>query len=213
MPRMPAPLQTIHAQVAQPFYAALGVTMSRWQHVETGLFVVAHALMATTYEVTSTVFFLIRSADTKLALVDKLCHRTLPAKVCETNWRPLRKAVNSYVEYRNGLAHFELNFLTDARTMVETSVPVILSPHHLDVGAVVDGQVRAVSYENLIEAGKEFLDGTRRLIQFGAAHIPHWRRQVKLLPSNLQRALVSLENELIEPELPPPPRQPRGRPK
>jgi hypothetical protein len=189
---------TIHDRIAEPFYAALGRTLSNWQHVETGLFVIAHCLMETKFDVSSTIFFQIRSAESKLAGVDKLCQRVLSAEDYKRKWIPLFKDTQSYVKYRNGLAHFEISFLTDAGAMTKTAVPVVLTPHHLDTGAIRNGSTRAIDYENLLNAGSEFKNGFRRLIHFGAQNVPQWAQQIALLPPGLRQVIAIVEIEPVK---------------
>ena len=68
--------ETIEATIA-PFYHAIGRATARWQHVEAGLFVLAHAIMQTDYKYSSVVFLHIQSAASKVKLVDRLCPRSL----------------------------------------------------------------------------------------------------------------------------------------
>ena len=60
--------RNIEATIA-PFYHAIGRATARWQHVEAGLFVLAHAIMQTDYKYSSVVFLHIQSADSKVKLV------------------------------------------------------------------------------------------------------------------------------------------------
>ena len=54
--------ETIEATIA-PFYHAIGRATARWQHVEAGLFVLAHAIMQTDYKYSSVVFLHIQNTD------------------------------------------------------------------------------------------------------------------------------------------------------
>jgi hypothetical protein len=59
--------ETLETIIA-PFYRAVGKASARWQRVEAGLFILAHAIMQTDYQYSSIVFFHIRSADSKAPL-------------------------------------------------------------------------------------------------------------------------------------------------
>ena len=122
----------LHALTAE-FQAKLGRALTRWQYVETGLFVLAHALMETRYEVSSTVFFHIKSAENKLSLVDKLCRLNLSQQVWQGEWRDLRKELSAHIDIRNALAHFEVMFVDRPVSTGGTWIELGLVTHHLDI--------------------------------------------------------------------------------
>lgn len=78
-------------------HRSLGNALTRWQYVETGLYIVAHCLMETEYQVSSLAFFQIKSAENKLAFVDRLLH----AKVGQSRrvhfWKPIREEIRGSV--------------------------------------------------------------------------------------------------------------------
>ncbi|HZK80807.1 MAG TPA: hypothetical protein VFC46_07060 [Humisphaera sp.] len=125
--------QDEHEAMVAPFYRAIGRAMSRWQHVEAGMFLVAHAIMGTEFKYTSTIFFLINSADLKLRLVDGLCKQYFNEDQFKSNWQPIAKDIKSSIKFRNGVAHFEPNFVTDRSYLEPNEPPVVLAPHHLDL--------------------------------------------------------------------------------
>jgi hypothetical protein len=102
--------ETLETIIA-PFYRAVGKASASWQHIEASLFILAHAIMQTDYQYSSIVFFLIRSADSKVKLVDRLCHAHFDKTIIKKEWTPLLKDLNSAVEIRNSIAHWEANFL------------------------------------------------------------------------------------------------------
>jgi hypothetical protein len=89
--------ETLETIIA-PFYRAVGKASARWQRVEAGLFILAHAIMQTAYQYSSIVFFHIRSADSKVKLVDRLCHAHFDKTIIKKEWTPLLKDLNSAVE-------------------------------------------------------------------------------------------------------------------
>jgi hypothetical protein len=86
--------ETIEATIA-PFYHAIGRTTARWQHVEAGLFVLAHAIMQTDYKYSSVVFLHIQNTDSKVKLVDRLCRAHFDKTIIKNEWTPLLKDLNS----------------------------------------------------------------------------------------------------------------------
>jgi hypothetical protein len=60
------------SKAAEEMYRALGKALTRWQYIETGLYLIAHCLMETEHQVSSLAFFQIKSAENKLAFVDRL---------------------------------------------------------------------------------------------------------------------------------------------
>ena len=94
--------ETIEATIA-PFYHAVGRATARWQHVEAGLFVLAHAIMQTDYKYSSVVFLHIQSAASKVKLVDRLCHAHFDKTIIKNEWTPLLKDLISAVAVRNSI--------------------------------------------------------------------------------------------------------------
>jgi hypothetical protein len=123
------------SKAAEEMYRALGKALTRWQYIETGLYRIAHCLMEAVHQVSSLAFFQIKSAENKLAFVDRLIFAKLAQYTRMKFWEPIRKDVRSAIEFRNNLAHFEIFFL-DEKHMSEvsppTKYPVVLSYHHLD---------------------------------------------------------------------------------
>lgn len=96
-------------------YAELGKALTGWQHVETAMYFNAHCFMGTEHRISSTVFFQIRSAENKLALLDRLVIAKTPVKVWAegSRWKSIVKEVRKAIDFRNCLAHFELTEITD----------------------------------------------------------------------------------------------------
>jgi hypothetical protein len=116
-------------------HRALGNALTRWQYVETGLYIVAHGLMETSHKVSSLAFFQIKSAENKLEFVDRMIFAQLSQRQRVSFWMPISKEIVSAIIFRNCLAHFEI-FCLDEKSMAAmtppTKYPVPLSSHHLD---------------------------------------------------------------------------------
>jgi hypothetical protein len=101
--------------MAAPLYQAMGRAMGRWQYVETGMFILAHAIMGTDYKYSSAAFYLLKDADMKLQLLSRLCEAHFEDAVLKTEWNPLRKEIKSAIGFRNGLAHFEVSYMPNRK--------------------------------------------------------------------------------------------------
>jgi hypothetical protein len=130
---LPPPIFPDPAAAAE-MYRALGTALTRWQYIETGLYIIAHGLMGTDHYVSSLAFFQIQSAPHKLELVDRLISAKLTEEKKEL-WTSIRKEIRAAIDFRNTLAHFEI-FVLDKKHMKEmkppTKYPVAISYHHLD---------------------------------------------------------------------------------
>jgi hypothetical protein len=178
--------------IAAPFYRAIGRAMSRWQHVEAGMFLLAHAILGTEFKYTSTTFFLINSADLKLRLVNGLCQLYFDEHRFKTNWQPIAKDIKSAIKFRNGIAHFEPNFVTDRSYLDPDEPPIVLSPHHLDLARRKSSD--AASTNRMNQAAEEFLHIANALIDLIASEIPPERINMTDLPAGLASTLVARQH-------------------
>jgi hypothetical protein len=173
--------------VGAPLYHALGRTLTRWQFVESGMFLVAHAILGTDYKLTSAAFFRFKNADAKFQFLDDLCEAHFDKTVIEKDWRPLAVKLRECIGFRNCLAHFEMNLVSDPKYVPKGDPPVVLSPHHMDVKSFGKSQVRAVNLTELNQMGENYRVLARSLIllvrehfaleKLRATHLPPaWRR-------------------------------------
>lgn len=177
------------------FHRAVGHALTRWQYVETGLYILSHCLMGTKHQHSSTVFFHIESARSKLSLTDKLCKLELSQDAYQRHWRPLKKDINAANDVRNGLAHFDVAFLDPdeiKNTGQTTAYPIMLCPNSHDETASPDGRSKALFVETLQKTAVEFHELTQRLLEFVPAHIPDWQLRTKSLPQETQQILASI---------------------
>lgn len=200
IPRITATQQTEAA-----FLQALGRAFTRWQHVETAFYVLAHGLMRTSPEISSLVFFHIRSAENKIGLLDKLCHNGISQVAYQRHWVPLRKSLENPIDVRNSMAHFEVVWLDDGIVASTSTLNMMIYTHHLDTHANRGGG-RGLTVEALRQADCEFKSLAEAMIAFGAEHVPDWPQQAASLPQRLQQYLQSVANKAT----PPTPAPPRG---
>ncbi len=144
--------------------------MARWQYVETSMFILAHAIMRTEYKYSSSAFYMLKGADMKQQLLSRLCEAYFSAKILEQEWKPLKKEILSAIRFRNGLAHFEVNFMPNRAYLGPHDPPVVLSVHHLDYRENLGETVRAANTSELHQAASEWLILAQKMLKFVRAH-------------------------------------------
>lgn len=150
--------------VAAPFYHAMGMTLTRWQFTETGMFLLAHAIMGTDYKYSSRAFFRFRNADAKLQFLNDLCEAHFPEPIAEAEWRPLQKQLKKSISFRNCLAHFEISYVSDHKYVPAGDPPVVLVPHHMEDKIHGQPMVKAVNLTELNQWGENYRALARDLI-------------------------------------------------
>lgn len=133
-------------------YQALGLALTRWQHIETAMYLGAFFLMKTDHKACATAFFHIKSAESKFSLVEKLIGQAISQHERQIYWKPLSKEISDIIDFRNALAHFEVFFLTDyelKKINPQTKYRYALAPHHLDPSHSRGGSVKLLSVEQM----------------------------------------------------------------
>ena len=211
MPDSPKlPRLEIKAETAAEFDKALGSALAQWQHIEAALYTLAHCLMEAPHEVSSIAFFHVKSAESRIGLVDKLCEHRLAQETYQQKWVPVRKQVAHLIEVRNAIAHFEMAWLDADFAKGKTKFPIIISSHHLDVHANRHG-AKTLYIENLWQADHGFHECAKLIWEFVVGSVPHWRQRAALLPPNLLLVLDSVHRTVSQREQPPPPLSPQGQ--
>lgn len=189
---MSLPIPTVpYPEELDELYRVLGKALTRWQYIETALYLLVHCLMGAEHEQMAIAFFHTKSAENKLALADKLVFHSLSQNVYKDKWKPLRLSLSKIVEFRNALAHFEVFVVNPVKFKPPTKYHLAIAPHHLDVSARRSGNIRVLSVE-AIDANAEVLrERTYRLIEFIVTCVPHIEQRIKSLPQDLQRYLGS----------------------
>jgi hypothetical protein len=174
---------SIDPEVLRRLKEAIGGAMMRWQHVETALFLIAHGLMGPDYTINSITFFHIKSAESKLALVDKLLSHDLQQREYVSAWKPIKSKVSNMIEMRNGLAHFE-GFMVAPEFAKDfpSSFPVGVSSHHLDAHSARSGMVKSLTVEAIEQIAMELLSTTNDLIRFARQNVPSLEAKAGSLP-------------------------------
>lgn len=174
----------------------VGRAITRWQYVETGLYIVAHCMLDTGHREASIAFFHVDSARSKVSLTDKLCRAVLPQATYQSAWLPLKKNINAAVDIRNGLAHFDVMLLPpeampDLKGQTEYPIALTINSH-----APTDGtDIKALFSEQVREASEEFRRLAEALLRFVPDHIPDWQRRAARLPQETLQVLLNHESK------------------
>jgi hypothetical protein len=181
-----------------PFFAAFGRAMARWQDIETGLYILIHALLGTEPRVTSILFFHINSAKTKLSLCDRLCAEKLKESM-KKDWRSLSKQVTEALESRNKLAHFEMSWIipgAEIPDLPHDDPPMLFGPHHLDFFTWEKKNGVAFSKKDF----EDFSDIWKKLVidlfEFTLLNFPLETLYPTKLPPSLAYSLANIEVSL-----------------
>ncbi len=139
------PALSLLDNLAVQFYQAIGMTLTRWQFTEAGMFLLAHAIMATEYKYSSRAFFRFKNADAKFQFLDKLCEAHFPSSTLENEWNQMRTQLSNGIKFRNCVAHYEISYVSDVKHVPDGDPPVVLVPHHLDHRIHDEPMIRAVN--------------------------------------------------------------------
>lgn len=162
-----------HEAARDRLYFVLGMGLARWQHVESALFLVTHYAMQVEFEQSSKKFFGERTAGPKLKFADEHLKSRLHKEAYNNVWLKLKGEIEEIIKFRNALAHFEVSFLPSLDAYAnKTEFPVLVSPHHNDIGAAKNGWVECLFIEEIEANAAEMSDMTYRLIYFLLDYLP-----------------------------------------
>jgi hypothetical protein len=159
--------------------------------------------METDHQTGSRIFFYIKSADSKLALADRLVSLKLKPQTRMKFWEPIVKDTREAIDSRNWLAHFE-RFQLDEKDMkdLETSYRVAASYHHLDEHARRNDLVRVITVEHIEHNAEELRFLTYKIIYFLIDHVPQLELLLERLPPDTLQWLDSFRKRPRPPEFP-----------
>lgn len=190
--KLPPPSFPFPEQVEE-LQKQLGKALLRFQHVETGMFQIAHCLMGTTYEISSLVFFHSKSAENKLALLQRLIDHKLKQHTRTAHWKPLLGEINDAIQFRNAISHFEI-IMVDGKQMVPPSnYDYAISDHHHDGFARRSGNIRGLSVESIEEHSEKTRALALKLVYFIFDHVPGAAAAVATFPEDTRRHLAELK--------------------
>jgi hypothetical protein len=186
-----------------PFFIAFGFAMARWQHVEIGLFMLIHAIMGADFRFSSIVFFHIQSPSAKLELADRLCREHFDKVVIKDEWQPLGKAIRAGLELRNGMAHWEVNFVNDPTYFEHWEPNAVLAPSFLHPTSRTGNDTKGATARTLREGATEYLRLAMSLLDFVPRHFQEEALAATHLPLHLRLYLAN--SRKAAQDTPPPP--------
>jgi hypothetical protein len=198
--------QGLLEEVAAPVYRALGRTLMKWQFVETGMFLLVHAILRCDYKYSSSVFYMLTGGNMKLQLLNRLSEAHFSEDDIKNHWTPTYKDLQKAMAFRNGLAHFEINFIHNPQGLRPGDPPIVLTPHHTDVRESKKPLVKAVFLTELNQAADFYVKLANRLVSLVQHHFSPEELRATQLPHQLIQMLTKPPNTQDNP--PPPPQQP-----
>ena len=172
-------------------YQAIGRAITEWPWVETSLFALAHCLMSTSYETSSTVFFHLKSAENKTALVDKLCRLHLPQQIYQSSWMAVRKNLSLPIENRNALAHSSLAWTDSDDARSGKVFPLHITSNFVDFSSSKKGGLDLADIHGMAE---DFVALSNLIMSFVFMHFPDYRERLAVLPANLLQDLETIHS-------------------
>jgi hypothetical protein len=152
-----------------PFYQAIGLAITRWQYVESSLFVLMHGVLGVDSKLSRLIFFQAQGAAPKIEMMDRLCRAHFGEAVI-SEWDQIHKDIRDALPLRNAIAHWEMNIVTDPSYLDRGEPPIVLSRQHMDFRSI--GDMRAISTQTATKIAEEFLFLSRQLIHFTASQFP-----------------------------------------
>ena len=156
--------------IAAPLYHAMGRALAKWQFVEAGMFLLVLGIMKTEYKYSSTAFFILKGADVKLQLLNRLCEAHFTDTIIKNGWTPILKQLREAIALRNQLAHFEVNYVADPKYVPEGDPQIILTPHHMDIRSSGGPEIKALNLTELTKIAAQNVALARSLMSFLHAH-------------------------------------------
>jgi hypothetical protein len=131
-------------------YRALGEGMVRSQYIETALYLAALGSMNGRHDECSAAFFKRTGIGGRLKFTDESVRAVLSPEIYERDWKPILSDAETFVKFRNSLAHFEVYHLSDAdRAQGDnpTAFNVIISVSHMNAQARKETKAPALTIE------------------------------------------------------------------
>ena len=171
---LPAPLNLNEADL-EVLYRALGRGLVQWQPIETALYLAAFGAMGLSHPECSKEFFRQPGAGARLNLTDKALKKALRPAAYEKSWSTLYTDTQSFVKFRNSLAHFEIYHLTDygsAEAIPPTRYNVMISESHMNFVQRSQERVTGLSIELIDHNSSSLRELAYQLYYFVVDHFP-----------------------------------------
>jgi hypothetical protein len=171
---LPAPLSLNEADL-EVLYRALGRGLVEWQAIETALYLAAFGAMGVSHAECSREFFKKTGAGGRLKFTDGALKQALRTDAYEKSWSTLYNDTQSFVKFRNSLAHFEVYHITDygrATAVPPTRYNVMISESHMNFVQRSHDRVIGLSIETIDHNSSSLRELAYPLYYFVVDHFP-----------------------------------------
>ncbi|MBR2803968.1 MAG: hypothetical protein IKE20_02335 [Eggerthellaceae bacterium] len=152
-------------------------------------------MMGTTYEISSLVFFHSKSAENKLALLQRLINHKLKQHIRTAHWKPLVGEINDAIQFRNAISHFDLMRIDGKQMVPPSKYDYAVTDHHHDEFARRSGNVRGLSVEKIEEYSERTRALALKLVYFMLDHVSGADAAIATFPEGTRRHLAELKAE------------------
>ena len=156
-------------------YRALGEGMVRSQYIESALYLAALGSMNGRHDECSAAFFKRTGIGGRLKFTDESVRAVLSPEIYERDWKPILSDAETFVKFRNSLAHFEVYHLGDAdRAQGDnpTAFNVIISVSHMNAQARKETKAPALTIEMIEHNNGQVPEMYHLLMYFVIDHFP-----------------------------------------
>lgn len=172
---LPTPLD-LNREHLEFLYRALGRGLVACQFVEGTLYLAAFGASGLCHVECAKEFYgRFTGPGGRLNFTDRALKAKLASTPYERSWRPIYSELQTFVRYRNSLAHFEVYHITDETRLASeppTKYNVVPSESHVNADKGTAERVTSLSIE-LIEANNEAVrEEAYKLVYFIVDHFP-----------------------------------------
>jgi hypothetical protein len=172
---LPAPFD-LNREHLELLYRALGRGLVACQYVEGTLYLAAFAACGLGHVECAKQFYgRFAGAGGRLNFTDRALKAKLDSTPYERSWRPIYDELQTFVRYRNSLAHFEVYHITDESRLASeppTKYNVILSESHMNAEKRTSERVASLSIEQIELNNESVREEAYKIIYFVVDHFP-----------------------------------------
>lgn len=156
-------------------YRALGEGMVRSQYIESALCLAALGSMNGRHDECSAAFFKRTGIGGRLKFTDERVRAVLSPEIYQRDWKPILSDAETFVKFRNSLAHFEVYHLSDAERAQgdnPTAFKAIISVSHMNAEARKKKKAPALTIELIEHNNEQVPEMYNLLMYFVIDHFP-----------------------------------------
>jgi hypothetical protein len=172
---LPAPLD-LNKEHLELLYRALGRGLVVSQSVEGTLYLAAFAAAGLGHVECAKKFYGDdHGVGGRLNFTDRLLKTKLDSSAYDRLWRPICEELQTFVEYRNSLAHFEVYHITEETGLGSeppTRYKVILSESHMNAPKRASENIKSLSIELIELNNNAAREQAYKMIYFIVDHFP-----------------------------------------